>query len=70
MKTKVNFRKWKDTKDVIALFPEDDAGQGLCGSYMHVGQHGGADYHGVIAATTPAMPDDYADLAAELKGSK
>lgn len=62
----VVFRRWKDCGTVIALFPEipaDTYGQ-YCEAYEHVGQHGGADYHGVIQATRPE--DDYADLAEEL----
>lgn len=67
--TKVVFRRWKDG-DIIALFP--DAPWSRCDysttSYMHVGQHGAADYAGVIAATRPARKDEYRDLLAELRG--
>jgi hypothetical protein len=67
-KVAVVFRKWKDTGDVIALFPElpADIYGWYCDSYMHVGQHGGADYHGVISQTVPATPDEYAALSGEL----
>ena len=37
-----------------------------CDSYEHVGQHGGADYWGVIQQTTPTSPAEAADLAEEL----
>ena len=65
----VVFRRWKDTGDVIALFPElpADLGGDHCDAYEHVGQHGGADYHGVIQQTTPCSPKQSADLAAELR---
>jgi hypothetical protein len=64
----VVFRKWRDTGTVIALFPELAADhQGwFCDAYEHVGQHGGADFHGVVQHSTPAHPDEYADLAVEL----
>jgi hypothetical protein len=64
----VVFRRWKDSGDIIALFPElpaDLYGQ-YCDSYEHVGQHGGADYWGVIQHTTPTSPAEAADLAEEL----
>jgi hypothetical protein len=69
-KTIVVFRKWKDTGDVIALFPgiqSEPMHAYNCQSYMHVGQHGGANYHGVIGNTKPAKPSEYADLEKELK---
>jgi hypothetical protein len=64
----VVFRKWRDTSTIIALFPELAADyQGwYCDAYEHVGQHGGADFHGVVQHTTPARPNEYADLAEEL----
>ena len=64
----VVFRRWRDTGEVIALFPElpADLGGDYCDSYMHVGQHGGADFHGVVQQTTPCSPEASADLAAEL----
>ena len=36
-------------------------------SYMHIGQHGAADYAGVIAATRPAREEEYRGLLSELK---
>lgn len=65
---RVVFRWWRDGGGVIALFPElpADAHGHYCDSYEHVGQHGGADYHGVVRHTTPATPDEAAALAAEL----
>ena len=64
----VVFRRWKDNGDVIALFPElpaDMAGM-FCDAYEHIGQHGGADYHGIIQQTAPCESEDSADLADEL----
>lgn len=65
-KTVVVFRVWHNG-DVIALFPNEDAGNGLCSSYEHVGQHGGADYVGVVSLTRPAKPGEYRELATELR---
>lgn len=66
--TLVIFRRWRDGGSIIALFPEipSDINGWFCEAYEHVGQHGGADYQGVIAATKPVEPEDAADLAEEL----
>lgn len=65
--TKVVFRKWKNGY-IIALFPDDvNPHDGTVTSYMHIGQHGAADYVGVIASTRPAREKEYRDLLAELK---
>lgn len=66
--TKVVFRKWKND-DIIALFPNAPWSRSGCAitSYMHVGQHGAADYAGVIADTSPAQENEYKDLLNELK---
>ena len=55
--------------EVIALFPRiaGDAFGWLCGSYAHIGQHGEADYHHVIAQTRPATHRESADLRRELR---
>lgn len=63
---RVVFRRWKDG-GVIALFPHMPEGRGLVNSYEHVGQHGAADYHGVVRETRPAKPAEYASLLRELK---
>lgn len=65
--TKVIFRKWRNG-DIIALFPELDAGNLLCESFERVGQHGAADYTGVVALTDPATAAEYAALHRELTG--
>lgn len=67
--TVVVFRRWRSFgQTVIALFPED-TDKGMCGSFEHVGQHGLADYTGVIRKTTPATPEEYADLKRELESA-
>lgn len=65
----VVFRRWKDTGDIIALFPElpADLGGDHCDAYEHVGQHGGADFHHVIRHTKPCSTEQSADLATELR---
>lgn len=65
----VVFRRWKDGFGVVALFPEipADLDGRYCESYEHIGQHGAADYQGVIMATKPVRPKEYADLAEELR---
>jgi hypothetical protein len=64
----VVFRKWRDGFGIIALFPEipTDLYGYYCESYEHIGQHGGADYHGVVMNTVPANTVEYADLFEEL----
>lgn len=64
--TSVVFRKYPDG-DIIALFPEVDEGNYKISSYMHVGQHGAADYEGVVESTKLATPEEYADLKRELE---
>jgi hypothetical protein len=70
--TIVVFRKWNsdsDGHDVIALFPEVAEYNGMCMSYMHMGQHGAADYDSVVARTVPATPEEYAPLKRELESA-
>ena len=64
----VVFRKWRDGFGIIALFPEipTDLYGYYCESYEHVGQHGGADYHGVVMNSRLATTEEYADLFEEL----
>ena len=63
---KVVFRIYSDGQ-VIALFPEEsDRRTGGTMSYMHIGQHGDADYHGVIQQTKPATETQYLPLFNEL----
>lgn len=68
MATKVIFRKWKKG-GIIALFPylPWNKNSDAVTSYMHMGQHGPADYAGVIAATTPAGKTESRELLEELE---
>jgi hypothetical protein len=64
--TSVIFRKFK-TGEIIALFPYEYEGNGAVNSYMHIGQHGAADYPDLIKITTPVKEADYKDLFNELE---
>ena len=74
--TRVIFRTFKsglDKGEVIALFPDelwmgaDHWNTNYVASYMHVGQHAGADYLGVMQETKPATEQEYTPLLRELK---
>jgi len=65
-KTIVVFRKFKEG-DIIALFPAIPNTENTCLSYLHIGQHGGANYSHCIRATTPATPAEYDSLRRELE---
>jgi len=71
MDTIVVFRRWRKSQvasqSVIALFPAIEHIWPLCSSYEHVGQHGGADYIGVIAITEPCYPFPGAPWEEEVK---
>jgi hypothetical protein len=67
--TRVVFRWWRESDSVIALFPDIEDRHGLVSSYMHVGQHGPADYMGIIANSRPATPEEYTDLKRELESA-
>jgi len=67
---RVIFRVWTraDARgDVIAFFPDQEANPGMVGAYEHIGQHGEADYYGLLKVTRPATPEEYAPLLKELK---
>ena len=66
--TLVIFRRWRDTGGIIALFPElpSDYHGRFCDAYEHVGQHGGADYHGVLQVTRAVSVHEARDLITEL----
>jgi hypothetical protein len=75
--TIVVFRRFRGKYlGIIALFPElpSDTYGYRCESYMHVGQHSGADYELVIEGTRPVpdprhRPDqETRELMAELQG--
>lgn len=68
MTTPVIFRKWAKVGDIIALFPDipaDYAGL-YCDSYMHVGQHGSANYDLILKSSVLATPEEYKELYDEL----
>lgn len=64
----VIFRKWNDGQ-IIALFPDEpwNTHDNMITSYMHVGQHGPADYAGVINKTTLPCEHEYQELLVELQ---
>lgn len=69
--TAVIFRVWpqREGGDVIALMPYEPAtsdGRYIT-SYQHIGQHGAADYFGVMRDTRPATPEQFAPLKRELE---
>ena len=64
--TPVVFRSYSDD-EIIALFPTLPGGRyGECMSYLHIGQHGAADYGHVIRRTRPATADEAFQLWEEL----
>lgn len=66
--TRVVFRMWRNESGVVALFPDllhSHTGPYII-SYERIGQHGAADYSGVMLLTRAATPDEYRDLHAEL----
>lgn len=68
-KIKVVFRKYKDTGDIVALFPtvpEDLYGY-KCSGYAHIGQHFSADPLDMIQITYRCKTRaEYAELLREL----
>jgi len=67
LQTDVIFRKFKDG-EIIALMPHDVVDfEGNVNSYMHVGQHGAADFVRMIAKTKPATDAECIDLKREME---
>ena len=66
--TRVVFRRYSDGQ-IIALFPDVPwSGRwGEVASYMHIGQHGAADYSHVVTTTKPASEKEYTGLLNELR---
>lgn len=67
------FRAFRDTGEIIALFPDlnHDNGSACYGhimAYSHIGQHSEVEYNAVILATRPAQEEEYLDIAQELEG--
>ncbi len=67
--TEVIFRKFRSgKKEIIALFPYvTERNFGECSSYMHIGQHGTADYMHIMKITKPVRPAECNDLKTELE---
>jgi len=64
----VIFRKFKSEQDIIAFFPQQvNPYNGLMMSYQHIGQHGEADYKGLLSITVLASKDEYLPLLIELQ---
>lgn len=53
--------------EVVALLIDQQEQPGVISSYLHIGQHGSADYRHVLTLTRPSTPDEYADLKRELE---
>jgi hypothetical protein len=70
-RTIVVFRRWRkpisEAQSIIALFPEVEHRWPYCSSYEHVGQHGAADYTGVIDVTRPCYMFPGAPWEAEVR---
>jgi hypothetical protein len=71
---KVIFRKFKKDShgikggEVIAFLPKiKEVNPGMMMSYMHIGQHGEADYYGCLSTTIPANESEYRELKKELE---
>ena len=64
---KVIFRRFSDNV-IIAIFPEQvwNDSSYLITTYMHEGQHSGADYDVLIRNTYPAQEIEYSPLLIEL----
>lgn len=68
-KTIVIFRQFRKGGDIIAFFPElpGDLSPLTCLCYQFIGQHGAADYYGLLPATRPCNLLEAAALHAELE---
>lgn len=64
----VIFRRWNDTGDIVAIFPEQpaDAEGRYCLAYDELGQHIAADYEQVMRDTTAVSPTVCGRFAHEL----
>lgn len=64
----VIFRRWNETGDLLALFPEQpaDAEGRYCLAYDELGQHIAADYEQIMRDTTPVSPTQCGRFAHEL----
>ena len=53
--------------DVTAVFPELEASPGMMTCYAHIGQHSSCSLGWYREKTRPAKPEEYKDLASELR---
>lgn len=71
METRVIFRKFKDTKSIIAIFPDlgypEYATRGNIMSYMFIGQHSECNYDIVMRMTSPVLSKECKVLQAVLE---
>lgn len=71
METRVIFRKFKDTKSIIAIFPDlcypKYATRDNIMSYMFIGQHSECNYDTIMRMTSPAISEEYEFLQAVLE---
>jgi hypothetical protein len=66
--TRVVYRVFKDSGDVIALFPNEiNYPDGSCDSYQRIGQHGAANYAYCMRISRPATFEEWIDLHHELE---
>jgi len=67
-KTDVIFRRFPEDNEIIVLFPHElwDNRGGII-SYMHIGQHGEAEYSACMKNTKPAKENEYMPLYKELE---
>lgn len=65
LKERVVFRKYRNGDIIAYLLDQPEYRPGTCQSYMHVGQHGAADYFD--PSTVLATPEEYADLKREME---
>ena len=66
--TEVIFRKLSHSHEILALFPYETSPEaGMVSSYMHVGQHGDAEYNHCIKISTQATEEEYSNLKKELE---
>lgn len=69
-KTKVSFYKWRDNKEVLALFPDEPTDRVgiLKMTYESKGGHSGVHLDYLSENSLKATPDEYQSLKKELEG--
>lgn len=63
----VVFRREREPGSILAVFPTLYETGNTVTCYAHIGQHGAASPDYILHDTTPAAPDEYAPLLAELR---